>query len=419
VPNVRLVGVLGLTAVIVAVVSLAGCGGFSGGSDTLNPQAVLKGAATVRGYVGTPQPVVAGGTAQTLQFTGEFAANPVEFATVQLTAGKTKIEVRTAADGAFAAQVPAGAVSLQAIPPVDASGLSASAPLTLNAFLGWTVAPGGITTGSMTITPAQYMVPAPGDTSGAQAEGFSQAQGNWSSPDEWFEYTIGTTTVPTVKAKPLGLVTVNARGDEMGSGRLSSGGLITGQDASGSAIWYGFPYVVCGPSDIYEEVWADYFTTPVTFPAMIMGWQNAATCALSRQPLNLTPAPGVVVNNLCDQFFIGCRTLPPTLTNVGLALTLVDANAAIPVVTPAGRFTDTITMGVRRTYSDGQGNTLVRDTNMVFARGAGLIAESMREVVRPTGAAAGSGKLNRSYSKRLTFYAAGTGTTRLGMAPTD
>ncbi len=371
------------------------------------------GLSTVVGYVGAGVGAAQNGGPPPLQLLTDPPAEPVAMALVKLQTNPDTVEVRTLHNGYFAAEIPAGVVTVTAYPPEDKQDQhSISTPVNVTAVEGEVTEVDGTTTGAPpTVPPADFFPCNVSDKRATDSVGWSEDGGDWDVQD-WLGVIIGTTSVggqtAYVLVGPHGLVPgVTAMQAE--PQYIAGAGMILRPGSDGSMTLYGLPRVVDNGDGTYEVV-ADMFDTPIVWPVMSLGKQYTSTTTLERRTINVDLAPNFSLADLDPgDFGFPIDPCPASLT-INTRLTGI----GVPVGTPAGTFADTIVLSL--TFENTWSAYIITDeVQMTLARDIGTVAEQGVYVRRDVGQPSGTGDVIEWYHDLL-FYAR-VGGVEYGTAP--
>jgi len=333
-------------------------------------------------------------------------------ALVTLQTASATVERRSSNDGSFAAEVPAGAVTVTAYPPEDKRDLhSTSAPVEVTGVAGQVTLLNGTTTGAVaTIQWTDYWPLNVGDKKYGLKGGHSTPHGDWER-NEW-EIVCGTTIiggqtgyielVPNGPSPPC----VNTAQDIM----VSETGNIVGRDASGALVYYGGIDLIRRADDTLEFV-ACLLDEPAVVPPLRLGQEFTATSTVHQETINVTLMAGVTLDDLVDPggWTGDVDECPTTHT-----LTIMLSGSGEAVTTGAGTFTDTVTYAVvdEKTVGD----VIEAETSLgLLARDVGDVAYVGYRTERGVGDPLWAGDLVESWHSGLLY--AHVGGVDWGTAP--
>lgn len=348
-------------------------------------------AATVAGYVGAGVRTAQSGSGPALQLLGTAPTTPVPMARVRIVCGEETFDVRSLRDGYFAAEVTAGAVTVTAYPPEnETDDHSASDPAQVTAAEGRITQVDGSDAGEAPeINPADYMIYNLGDKRATRLTSWEAESGDdqFHVSTDWLRLVIGTTVI----AGEVALVSTDPRGAPDGVYSLQeNGAIVVGNDSyivkpheDGTFSIYGMCTILRNDDGTYEAI-GTMFDPIVTYPTWTLGSEYNTTITATRQALEIDLVAGFSLSDLYDPEEEP-RTMDPMPTEPVPWIARL-TGIGHPVTTPAGVFTDTITLTwTHEMTSEGRVNT--QTSQEVYARGVGLVAMDSISVARNEGAA--------------------------------
>ncbi len=413
----RRLGHVGLTvAVVCLLVGLAGCG--SGGNGNGTP----TGTSTVVGYVGATAVTAQNGGPPPLHLLSNLPAEPVAMALVKVQHGSDTLEVRSLQNGYFAAEVPAGAVTVTAYPPELPEGEQAqhstSAPVNVTAVDGQVTEVDGTTTGTPpTVRPADFMPCHLGDKKVTWLSGWEEGVADHGPHADWIFLVIGTTAIDGVTAyvmaDPVG-VTPGVIAMQAGAPRIiANGSSILRPEADGSVTLYGVCEVVQNPDDTYETI-GTMVSPPMVYPVMSLGKQYTLTSPTTTADCR-TIAVDLIPNfSLADLHEPGREHDLEPCPDGPIVWTARLTGIGVPVTTPAGDFADTIVLSETNERTLG-GVIEAQASQMIYARNVGIVAMDIVYVHRDVGEPSGTGRVVAWSEDRLLY--ARVGGVEYGTAP--
>ncbi len=362
------------------------------------------GVSTVVGYVGAGVGAAQDGGPPPLQLLTDPPVEPVGMALVKLQSGSETVERRTLDNGCFAAQVPAGPLTVTAYPPEDKRDqYSESASVNVTAVEGQVTRVDGSTAGAPpTVRPADFFPLNLKDKRCFEGEGWEEDGGYWGwNPDDWQGIIIGTTSIAGQTAyvmvdphgQPPGVIAMQGGSAQV----IASYGMILRPLADGSIMFYGRCSVV--KNDSTYEVIGCMFDAPLTWPVMTLGKQYTSSTTVHQETLSVSLAPGVSLSDLYDPSG-WTSDLEPCPQSITWTLSL--AGLDIPMHTDAGDFTDTIAFSFVEEATTG-GDIIDDVEHMMFARHVGVVAARGFETRRLVGQPSGSGDLIQWYWQKLVY----------------
>lgn len=344
-----------------ALVALAGCGGGGGGGPAPGDSA------TVMGWVRSVAEAASQVAPEELELRNQPPNFPTEGALVEIVAGGTTYQRRTAADGSFAAVVPPGEVTIQAFPMPFRTEQSGSKKVTVQAAAGQVTLPNGSSAGAQqaAVRLVDYYPLKVGDARYWRAQ--DGTDGGW-------EFVAGTADVGGRTA----YVELTAPGrpafvEQPSATQAVAEGQLWAHGGQGSLLYTGGVELLEQDSGDLEFR-SQLFTQTLEYPPGRLGQEVALEGTMpagSGQPLDVTLAAGTTLENLRDA---DSYTWDPGFEGEQGTGTLILAAVGQKVETPAGVFTDTITLDWV-TETAGGGPSLRQWERTVLARGVGPIVD--------------------------------------------
>ncbi len=379
-----------------------------------------SGTITVIGYVGSGAQPTQSASAPALQLLTTPPTLPIQMARVVLVGGGQTVEVRALVNGFFSAVLPAGVVTITAYPPENQTAQhSPSAPSLIAGDGGDVVLVDGTTADEPNqISPAEFMVYDLGDKRATQLTSWDEDSGDdeFHVSTDWLGLVIGTTQIDGVTA----MVTADPRGASDGVLAMQQeGAIVVANDSKivhanddGSLTMYGMCTIVRNPDGSFEAI-GTLFDPAVVYPAMRLGAEYNTTLTATRQVIDVDLIPGLSLGDLYDAEYGDAREMDPLPTEPVLWSVRL-TGTSIPAETPAGVFSDTITISWTLEQSR-DGEAVTQTSQEVYARGIGLVAMDNIMVARAEGALPGTGRVTEVSFDCLLY--AKVGGTQYGTAP--